>query len=250
MTTQPGQLHLALRERRGLVLAAAIWVLVTVVCALSGPFGTIDYLSLPGRFAYWALVVGVSVWGSFLPDLAKGKAPWQRGVLWGVFALGLSGFIVMLNRWVFGIDLGWSFFFYLLGLIVIVVLLITGFIWMIHQAYPAAAGPENEPDGTARFLERIPYAQRGPLVRIEAQDHYLNVVTTKGESLILMRFSDAAAELEKAQGLVVHRSHWIALEAVTGHKRSNGRDLLVMSDASEVPVSRSNRPAAKAAGLL
>lgn len=250
MTTNPGRLHLALRERRGMAFGAAVWGLVTIVCTLSGPFGTIDHLSLQGRFAYWAVVVGVSVWGSFLPDLAPKQARWPRLALWGVYALGLSGFIVMFNRWVFGVDLGWGFYFYLLGLIIVVALLTIGFVWMLNQAYPRAVLTDDAPDGAARFLERIPYAQRGPLIRIEAQDHYLNVVTSKGASLILMRFSDAAAELEKAQGLVVHRSHWIALDAVTGNRRSNGRDLLVMSDGSDVPVSRSNRLAAKAAGLL
>lgn len=250
MTSKPSLLHLALRERRGLVLGTAVWILVTVVCALSGPFGTIDHLSLAGRFAYWFVVVGASVWGSCLPDLAHAGDQWRRAALWLSYALGLSGFVVMLKLWVFGIDPAWGFFLYLLGLIIIVVLLVIGFIWLIQQVHPAAADLEDVPESTARFLKRIPYAQRGSLVRIEAQDHYLNVVTTKGDNLILMRFSDAAAELEKAHGLVVHRSHWIALDAVTGHRRRNGRDLLVMSDGSEVPVSRSNRPAAKAAGLL
>lgn len=86
-------------------------------------------------------------------------------------------------------------------------------------------------------------------MRIEAQDHYLNVVTARGSTLILMRLGDAMAELV-GQGLQVHRSHWIATAAVAKHRRIGARDVLIMADGVEVPVSRSFRAAAQEADLL
>jgi DNA-binding LytR/AlgR family response regulator len=65
-----------------------------------------------------------------------------------------------------------------------------------------------------------------------------------------MRLSDAAEELREAAGISVHRSHWVALPAVRAHRREKGRDLLLMSDGAEVPVSRSNRTRAQEAGLF
>lgn len=86
-------------------------------------------------------------------------------------------------------------------------------------------------------------------MRIEAQDHYLNVVTQKGSALILMRMGDAMAEL-KGRGLQVHRSHWVSEGHVTAHRRDKGRDVLVMTDDAEVPVSRSFRAKARERALF
>ena len=48
----------------------------------------------------------------------------------------------------------------------------------------------------------------------------------------------------------VHRSHWVALEAIDAHQRIKGRDFLAMRDGTQVPISRSYRAASKAAGLF
>jgi DNA-binding LytR/AlgR family response regulator len=100
------------------------------------------------------------------------------------------------------------------------------------------------------FLRRLPLELRGPLVRIEAQDHYLKIVTERGSTLILMRLGEAVEALDGVRGLQTHRSHWVSLDAVTAHRRMQGRDVLVMSDGAEVPVARGKRDAARQAGLF
>ncbi|MGJ8618612.1 MAG: hypothetical protein ACSHWS_17345 [Sulfitobacter sp.] len=40
------------------------------------------------------------------------------------------------------------------------------------------------------------------------------------------------------------------MDAVKKHRRKDGRDLLLMADGYEVPISRSFRDAARAAGLF
>ena len=67
---------------------------------------------------------------------------------------------------------------------------------------------------------------------------------------LLMRLGEAVEELQGAEGLLVHRSHWVAFSGVRAHRRDKGRDILQMSDGAEVPVSRSNKAAAQAAGLF
>lgn len=90
---------------------------------------------------------------------------------------------------------------------------------------------------------------RGTLSRIEAQDHYLNVVTDAGSALVLMRFGDAVAELSEVAGARVHRSHWVAQAGVARILRKEGRQFLLMRDGAEVPVSRANRAALRELGL-
>jgi hypothetical protein len=99
-------------------------------------------------------------------------------------------------------------------------------------AQPAAAGPP-------KFLERIPLKLRGgELWAVEAEDHYLRLHTSKGQDLILMRLADAIDELAGIEGAQVHRSWWVAREAVADARRGDGRAVLTLKDGSEVPVSR------------
>ena len=77
----------------------------------------------------------------------------------------------------------------------------------------------------------------------------MDVRTTQGNALILLRLADAIAEAGET-GLQVHRSHWVAVDQVQQVTRKGDRAILTMSDASQIPVSRSFLPAARAAGVI
>jgi hypothetical protein len=109
--------------------------------------------------------------------------------------------------------------------------------------------PLPVPDAPA-ILRRLPRPERGRLLALSAQDHYTQVATDRGRALVLIRLSDAIAEASPAPGLRVHRSHWVALDAVAGARRTGDRAMLLLTDGAEIPVSRANMPAAKAAGLV
>lgn len=81
-------------------------------------------------------------------------------------------------------------------------------------------------------------------------DHYVDVTTDQGHALVLTRLSDAMRETAPIQGLQVHRSHWVALDAVRRTTRQAGKPMLELENGTLVPVSRSFLPAARAAGLL
>jgi len=93
--------------------------------------------------------------------------------------------------------------------------------------------------GRAKFLDRLPLKLRGAEVwAVEAEDHYLRLHTSKGQDLILMRLSDAIDELEGVEGARVHRSWWVARDAIAEAVRGDGRATLTLKDGAEVPVSR------------
>jgi hypothetical protein len=90
-----------------------------------------------------------------------------------------------------------------------------------------------------KFLERLPLKLRGAEVwAVEAEDHYLRLHTSKGQDLILMRLADAVDELDGIEGAQVHRSWWVARDAIVDARRGDGRATLTLKDGSEVPVSR------------
>ena len=91
----------------------------------------------------------------------------------------------------------------------------------------------------AKFLERLPLKLRGAEVwAVEAEDHYLRLHTSKGQDLILMRLADAVSELQGIEGAQVHRSWWVARDAIADAKRGDGRATLTLKDGAEAPVSR------------
>ncbi len=101
-----------------------------------------------------------------------------------------------------------------------------------------------------RLLQRLPEEMLGALEAISVRDHYVDVRTSAGQSSLLMRLSDAIAEAEGVEGAQVHRSHWVAWQAITHTERDGAKLLLVLRDGSKIPVSRNHREKVDARGLV
>lgn len=113
-----------------------------------------------------------------------------------------------------------------------------------------SATEDDGPSPLERFMSRLPVKYRkADLWALCSEDHYLRVYTNIGEELILMRLGDAVRELEGGPGLQVHRSWWIARDAVSDSSREKGKLRLHLPDGTLVPVSKSYQDDAKAAGL-
>lgn len=65
-----------------------------------------------------------------------------------------------------------------------------------------------------------------------------------------MRLSDAIKETAPVAGMQVHRSHWVALDAVASATRKNGKPVLTLENGTEVPVSRTYLDAVRSAGFF
>lgn len=111
-----------------------------------------------------------------------------------------------------------------------------------HDRGITAATSTDVPDRPP-LLDRVPVDKRGTLIRLEVQDHYVLVVTTRGEELVLMRLADAMAEA--GAGQQIHRSHWVSDAGVEALSRQGGKNpkLVVQTvDGQQLPVSRSQMP--------
>ncbi len=111
--------------------------------------------------------------------------------------------------------------------------------------------PSVFPQGAAgivagpNFVRRLSAEKRGALWALTAEQHYLRVYTNKGDDLILMRLSDALGELEQADGLQIHRSHWVARIGVERLVEEDKRLFVILKNGVRLPVSRPNNAAAK-----
>lgn len=237
---------------RGLAVAVAAGVFL----ALSGAFGTGE-AAFATRLAYWvAVMIAGGLWGHLCALAARrfidlDRRPWLASA---VISLAIAGPGTVLVWAATGL-----FFFGalppadripgFLAPVLLVTAAMTTLNLFLARGRPTithAAAPGGPP---ARFLERLPPRLRGArLLAVEAEDHYLRLHTDRGSDLILMRLSDALAELEGLDGARTHRSWWVARDAVTGAKRGDGRATLSLDGGLQAPVSRRYARGLRAAG--
>ena len=253
--------------------------LVTVALLVYlGPFGTWASLTTSDRLLFWATTVGANwlaapivfritiqaflsrnwpTWTALVLAAAVTALP-GTGTVWLVMAIYLSyqpsdiaGVIELYTQVL------------VLHLIIgsLVYHLIERKLWQRQVAREASA-PESparrermhtEPEAAPEpaLLARLPALSRAELLHLRMQDHYVEVHTTAGSGLLLLRFRDALREVEDVNGLQVHRSHWVARNAVAAvERRRGGRVVLRLVNGARVPVSRSFAPALKNRGWI
>ena len=97
-------------------------------------------------------------------------------------------------------------------------------------------------------MQQLDDSIRGQLLYLKAELHYLLVVTDKGKALLLYNLKDAIDELSGVVGMQVHRSWWVAADAVQSMQRNGRQGELALKGGQVVPVSR-NRVKAVASWL-
>lgn len=93
------------------------------------------------------------------------------------------------------------------------------------------------------FIESFDPPLLGELCSVEAQEHYVQVVSSEESRMVLYRFSDVVRQLPEALGMQVHRSHWVAHSAVKETVLQGQTMKLALNNGQFVPVSRSFRHA-------
>ena len=100
------------------------------------------------------------------------------------------------------------------------------------------------PVAAKRLLASLPETVGQDVVYIHVSRHYLEVVTTRGSVVVLMRLADAIVALGD-RGMQIHRSYWVAYRHIRDLKRRDDRMLLCLSDGYELPVSRPFLPSVR-----
>ncbi len=254
-----GDLHLALREiyahmTAPLTLAALAGV--ALILGISGPFGTLQAFALIPRIGYWAVVVPLTYAAGTLGTRAAHRflpiGPRALRIKLAALgsALAVTPVLALFNASL-GIPLGGPRAIILGFLAVYIVCLVIETISNLMQdraaaPFPIVSAPAPAPAALAALLARLPLEKRGPLLALSATDHYTEIITAKGRELVLIRLADAIAEAAPTGGLHIHRSHWVAIAAVTSASQTE----VALSDGTRLPIARARLPAVRAAGLL
>ncbi|MDD9744221.1 MULTISPECIES: LytTR family DNA-binding domain-containing protein [Marinovum] len=213
-----------------------------LVMTLAGPFGTYEYMSFNQRLVFWLVVfTGVGFFmhvfqTTALKSAYLGRMPRLLRLGIGAVLAGLPGAAVVI--FVYGVFRPAMISAEALPVIWMQVALIG---WAVGTVeffeWRQASAPEETPTRRTVFHKRLPPALGDDIISISMQDHYAEVTTPLGSHLVLIRLSDALAELKGAAGLQVHRSHYVMTAHMERLCREGGRLRLRLTDGRELPVS-------------
>jgi hypothetical protein len=231
-----------------------LFAFVGLVMAELGPYRTLEAPHLL-RTAYWLLAVFGSGFAGIFIERAIARRVRGFWLRIAVASLAITPpvtlYIYALNaimldlprRWWLLPQLAWQ-------VLVVMLLLMTmrALLWRRVVETRTVVMPPL-PEAERHFRLRLSAKRRAArLIAIEAEDHYVRVHTDTGSELLPMRFSDALAELERAYGYRLHRSWWVAAEAIEGVRWMRGGGEARLTGGVVAPVSRSYAAALKSAG--
>ncbi|MEL7547302.1 MAG: LytTR family DNA-binding domain-containing protein [Pseudomonadota bacterium] len=256
--TGSGNLRFAIdwqKRGRDVLVLIGVSLFLTII----NPYGAMSAAPIPLAFGLWFLMIATGTVAGMATSswlCRTGTVP-PLLVLIGACSLtstlGVLG-LIELFRLIWPNQVGMpgmpGNFFYVL----VIAIAVSAVSILVQNATGQLAAPTPKPEIGERaeqvFLKRLPVKfHTAELYAICSEDHYLRVYTSLGDELILMRLSDAARELADAKGLQVHRSWWVASDAIRDVRKANGRSFLVLLDGIEAPVSRSFRDAVREMGL-
>lgn len=238
-----------------------IWISATVIAVVAGPFGTFTAFTFGERVAYWGLISITSVpLGQFCVAVANMIWDDTQARLRTIVGTPIAILLITADVWLISQMPIWGAgerpgYGILLAFVTLIAFAAT-----ITKVLMLAAVPDLSGDDTTatervvpeppRLLRRIPVKEGAEVLHLSVQDHFVEVNTCEGTHSLRMRFRDALEELDGVNGYRVHRSHWVAADAITSVEREQSRLYLCLNNGRRVPVSRNYRPLLEEAGLL
>lgn len=235
----------------------ALWIILSVVLTVAGPFGTFEIASLGLLLFYWTTVVITSSMLGYQSAyvsryLTKRRHPVLTDLVTTAFmVVTFAPFNYYFTKLIIVMESADGptlpeMMGYVAG---IAFAILTGrrFIpGLEEQNYLPRTHDSNQP----RLLRRLPQSDRARVLRISSQDHFVDVVTEKGSTRLRMRLVDAIDEMDGVSGYCTHRSHWVAESAIKIVSKDNGKPMVQLENGDQVPISRKYRSDLEAAGLL
>lgn len=224
-------------------LKALVFFVGTLTFVVVGPFGTYEDLTFSERIVFWfAVMTAVGFFMHICMTLtlrSAALANWPRlaCVALGAMVAAIPGAAIVefINEVFRPSGVRFSTLVRIWMQVTLVGTVI-GAVEYIDWRGQTKEIVEDAPQMT-RFHKRLPPAIGHDIISFTVQDHYVEVSTTQGREMILLRFSDALDEIGPDLGLRLHRSHWAAKRHIEGLEKSGNRHMAKLSDGRSLPVS-------------
>ncbi|WP_299841853.1 LytTR family DNA-binding domain-containing protein [uncultured Roseovarius sp.] len=249
-------------------LTVFIWLASIILATIAGPFETYLIMDWPARAQYWLLVVSVSIVVGYgvratsLVLIGPEKPLLLDSVMVTLMTLVFTPIVWLITRTAqissaANLPTLPSIAGYVMLCTAVIVIgrrVTPGFEAREYDFFPeieVEPPQEDEPVGQPRLLRRLAVENRGKILRLTANDHFVEVATENGAESLRMRLIDAIDEMEPVRGYCVHRSHWVAHKAIIRVEReSNHKIFVLLANNDRIPVSRKYRENVEEAGLI
>ncbi|MGB1361380.1 MAG: LytTR family DNA-binding domain-containing protein [Alphaproteobacteria bacterium] len=98
--------------------------------------------------------------------------------------------------------------------------------------------PKNKT--VAPIMLNIPMPKRGQLWALQAQDHYVNIITSKGSHLIYIKFNEALKQTGNIDGIQISRSYWVAKNGLQDIIKQSGKNICILKDGTKIPIAKNH----------
>lgn len=232
-------------------------VAIGLLMGFLGPFSS-EEAPVVARYIYWMIcMVGGGLIGSVADALLSKRIPgaWARAATASALMTPVvTLFVMTTEHLLMGARFGWSSYWHLLWQVLPILLAVMAVRALVWRRAPTRIETRTViapplPEAEAAFRRRLSAKRRNAwLIAIEAHDHYLKVHTDAGVELLSLRFADALEELSGAHGWRIHRSWWVAADAVEDVRWRRGAGEMRLAGGLRAPVSRTYGPVLKEAG--
>ena len=220
--------------------AAALIILILASCtSIFVPYGATDIFT---RIGVIATAMAIGTWGSILLlylllplHILYNFSLWLVAIIHSLAATAVFTLIAPLaiaNFESFPMPTTANIFVPFLLLIGLADLFV---LWQFKPQVCARAYRERHLANTIETI--LPAQKRGEVWVISAADHYVEFVTEKGRHMARMTMKVAVDKTAEADGLRVHRSHWVAYKAMLSIDKIGERHSLTLRNGDQIPVS-------------
>ncbi len=230
---------------KSLMPMITVCAIAGVILAIMAPYGTHVFSPLY-RFIYWTglslaggLGASIVILFAHLFKLKLGK--WQMALAQSVTStLAVLSIILIMAASTYGMPSAKAIF-----VTMFYIWVVAATITIIGALLNGQKKARETAPNRAALYERLPPKLRSAdIYALAAEDHYVRVITSKGDDLVLMRLSDAIRETAPLKGLSPHRSWWVAEAGVDKVKKTE----IILRSEQTIPISRTGMKLVRAAG--
>jgi hypothetical protein len=232
----------------------AIDVAVGLVLGVIGPFGSYLNGPLPARLVYWvtALLLGSALILGARWSAERAALRWDisrlltypLATILAALPIAALSHLLATTLWAGPIRhiplLTWY------GQTLVIAAILT----VVHRLAGGRPAPREPATATGDFRDRLPAGLGRDLLALQMEDHYVRAHTRHGSALILIPLHQAIRELAAVPGVRIHRSWWVARDAVVACMQDGRNVRLRLSNDLQAPVARARIAVIRAMGMI
>ncbi|MEL6618385.1 MAG: LytTR family DNA-binding domain-containing protein [Pseudomonadota bacterium] len=241
--------HFTMREMRALYGSRQFWIMIGIAFAIMAtghPATLPQFDSIGLRLCFWFMALAIYLLASE-PYMRAVSGLWRRATDRPIPLLVMTAPLILFSTYVPGVGLPLLFeperpvFEVMTWEMNLRNLFIAHVFETMSVCYllTTERARRRKADATRTITLAGGRVDLSKVIRVKAAEHYLEVHSPDGVQTLRERMATFLEQVEPADGIQTHRSHWVAADHVAGVEGAQ----LQLSDGGTVPIARGRIPA-------